>query len=55
MRGRIRGNYPIYLPRDAEFTEKLVQRIHCKTLHGGIGLTMAAVRERTGPHASAVS
>ena len=44
--GRISGNYPIYLPRDAEFTEKLVQRIHCETLHGGIGFTMAAVRER---------
>ena len=43
---RIRENYPIYLPRDAEFTEKLVQRIHCETLYGGIGLTMAAVRER---------
>ena len=43
--GRIRGSHPIYLPRDAEFTEKLVQRIHCKTLHGGIGLTMAAVRQ----------
>ena len=25
---------------------KLVRRIHCETLHGGIGLTMAAVRER---------
>ena len=44
--GRIRGSNPIYLPRDAEFAEKLVQRIHCKTLHGGIGLTMAAVRQR---------
>ena len=40
------GSYPIYLPRDSEFTEKLVQRIHCETLHGGIGLAMAAVRER---------
>ena len=44
--GRIRGSHPIYLPRDAEFTEKLVGRIHCKTLHGGVGVTMAAVRER---------
>ena len=43
---RIRGHYPIYLPRDAEFTEKLVQQIHCETFHGGNGLTMAAVRER---------
>ena len=44
--GRIRGSHPIYLPREAEFTYKLVQRVHCETLHGGIGPTMAAVRER---------
>ena len=44
--GRIQGQYPIYLPNDAKFTEKLVQQVHCETLHGGIGLTMAAVRER---------
>ena len=45
-RGRIQGTYPIYLPRSAVFTRKLVQKIHCETLHGGVGLTMAAVRER---------
>ena len=44
-RGRIRGKYPTYLPPDAPFTRKLVQRIHVETLHGGVGLTMAAVRE----------
>ncbi len=44
--GRIRGQYPIYLPRDAKFTEKLVQRVHGETLHGGVSLTMAAVREQ---------
>ena len=44
--GRIRESHPIYLPRNEIFTEKLVQRVHCGTLHGGIGLTMAAVRER---------
>ena len=40
---KIRGNYPIYLSRDAEFAEKLGQRIHSETLHGGLGLTTAAV------------
>ena len=45
-RGRIQGSHPIYLPHKAVFTRKLVQRIHCETLHGGVGLTMAAVRER---------
>ena len=44
--GRIRESHPIYLPRKKIFTKKLVQRVHCETLHGGIGLTMAAVRER---------
>ncbi len=46
MHGRIRGQYPIYLPRDAKLTEKLVQRVHGETLHGGVSLTMAAVREQ---------
>ena len=44
--GRIQGNYPIYLPTDSTFTRKLVQRIHVETLHGGVTLTMAAVREK---------
>ena len=42
-RERIPGRYPIYLPRSAVFTRKLVQKIHCETLHGGLGLTMEAV------------
>ena len=44
-RGRIQGRYPIYLPTDALFTRKFVQKLHYETLHGGVGLTMAAVRE----------
>ena len=44
--GRIQGKSPIYLPTRAVFTRKLVQKVHCETLHGGVGLTMAAVRER---------
>ena len=45
MRGRIQGHYPIYLPDDGVFTEKLVAHFHTQTLHGGVGLTMAKVRE----------
>ena len=45
-RGRIQGMYPVYLPADSTFTRKLVQRIHSETLHGGVSLTMAAVREK---------
>ena len=44
-RGRIQGHCPIYLPADSEFTKKLVQRYHVETLHGGVLLMMAAVRE----------
>ena len=40
-RGRIQGRYPIYLPDDSVFTEKLVHHAHLRTLHGGLGLTMA--------------
>ena len=42
---KCRGKYPIYLPRSAIFTCKLEQKIHCEKLHGGVGLTMAAVLE----------
>ena len=45
-RGRIQGSYPAYLPDDCPFTEKLVRRAHVTTLHGGVGLTMACVREK---------
>ena len=44
-RGRIQGKYPIYLPESAPFTRRLVQKAHHETLHGGVGLTMAAVRK----------
>ena len=44
-RGRIQGKYPIYLPPKTPLTKKLVERVHVQTLHGGVGLTMAAVRE----------
>ena len=43
-RGRIQGNYPIYLPPSAVLSETLVQDAHMLTLHGGVGLTMAFIR-----------
>ena len=45
-RGRIIGEYPIYLPDDHPFTRKLVYQAHLATLHGGVGFTMAKVREK---------
>ena len=44
-RGRIQGDYPLYLPDDSLFTTKLVMHAHTQTLHGGVGLTMAKIRE----------
>ena len=44
--GRIQAKYPVYLPIKAVLTRKLVQKLHCETLHCGVGLTMAAVREQ---------
>ena len=43
--GRIQGEYPIYLPPTALFAERLVMEAHVHTLHGGVGYTMARVRE----------
>ena len=45
-RGRLQGIYPIYVPDGRIFAEKLIQHAHKTTLHGGVGLTMAKVREQ---------
>ena len=44
-RGRIQGINPTYLPDTSTLAEKFVQHAHKTTLHGGVGLTMAKVRE----------
>lgn len=44
-RGRIQ-DYPVYLPDTSLYAEKVVEDAHKVTLHGGVGLTMAKVRER---------
>ena len=44
-RGRLEGEYPIYLPDDHPFTSKLLHQAHLAILHGGVGLTMARIRE----------
>ena len=44
--GRIQEKHPVYLLNKAKFMEMLVQQVHREVLHGGVGLTMAAVRER---------
>ena len=44
--GRNQRKHFVYLPADATLTRKLVQRIHAETLHGGVSLTMAVIREK---------
>ena len=44
--GRIQGKHFVYLPADVTLTRKLVQRIHAETLHVGLSLTMAVIREK---------
>ena len=44
-RGCIQGRYPIYLSDASPYTTKLVEDSHLRTLHGGVGMTMAHVRE----------
>ena len=48
-RGRIEGDYPVFLPQNHLFTRKLVEQAHLTTLHGGVGMTMA----KLGPQATA--
>jgi len=45
-RGRIQGEYPVYLPDSALYTAKVAQRAHMTTLHGGVGLNMTKVCEK---------
>ena len=44
-KGRVQGQLPIYLPDSSLFAVKLVEEAHMKTLHGGVILTMAKIRE----------
>ena len=46
-RGRLQGDYPVYLSDTSLFARRVVEDAHLVTLHGGVGLTMAKVRS---PH-----
>lgn len=43
--GRIQRSYHVFLPSGDLFSHRLVQSVHCETLHSGVSLTMTAVRE----------
>ena len=40
------GRVPHLLPDDTLFSKKLVMHTHIQTLHGGVSLTMAKIREK---------
>ena len=44
-RGRIEGEYPIYIPRNHPLARKLVQQAHLSTLQGRVEMTMAKIRD----------
>ena len=44
-KGRIQGEYPIYLLFNHNITGKIIENAHKETLHGGVVLTMAKVGE----------
>ena len=45
-KGRIQGEYLIFIPDSSLLGEKLVEQAHKITLHGGLTLTMAKIREK---------
>ena len=45
-RGCLQGRTPVYIPHGTVLAVMLIQCIHAKTIHEGVGLTMAAVREQ---------
>ena len=44
-KGRLQGQYLVYLPDSHPYTTKLVEDTHQRTLHGGVSLTMARIQE----------
>ena len=44
-KGRIQGHYPVYLLLRVTLSEIMVQDAHILTLHRGVGITMARMRE----------
>ena len=44
--GRIQGDYPVFIPHKSVLAEKLVEEAHLQTIHGGVTLTMARIRDQ---------
>ena len=44
--GRIQGDYSAFIPNKSLLAEKLVEETHLQTIHGGVTLTMARIRDQ---------
>ena len=44
--GRILGDYPVFIPNKSLLAEKLIEEAHLQTIHGGVTLTMARIRDQ---------
>ena len=44
--GRIQGDYSVFIPNKSVLAEKLVQETHLQTIHGGVTLTVARIRDQ---------
>ena len=45
-KGRIQGDFPIYLPSTSILSEKIIQECHKLTLDRGVTTTMAKIRDK---------
>ena len=45
-RGRIQGDFPIYIPKACNIAQKIIQNFHKNVFHGGFTLSMTAVRDQ---------
>ena len=43
--GRIAGEYPIFIPKDSDIVERLIEHHHLKCLDSGISMTLSKIRE----------
>ena len=44
--GRIQVDYLVFIPNKSVLAEKLVEEAHLQTIHRGVALTMAKIRDQ---------
>ena len=44
--GRVRGYYPVFLPRENELATPIVQQVHEQMMHGGVSTTLCRMRQK---------